>query len=92
MLYLFFNDTLLDALDYGGGPGIEGAARTLVRAAVAAGLNWKAFGHSYFGGPPVGRTNAALASGDRDRMLYGAEWFDYWNNTLCELNAHGEHI
>ena len=33
------DDTLLDALNYGGGPGVDGAARNLLRQAVGALLN-----------------------------------------------------
>jgi hypothetical protein len=85
-------DTLLDALDYGGGPGVAGAQRILIRAAVAATLNKAKFGPAFFyPGPVRADTDAALASGDRDTMLTLADAFDFWNNTLCPLDGDGNH-
>jgi uncharacterized repeat protein (TIGR01451 family) len=83
------NDTLLTALNYGGGPGQIGAAQILLRAAVAALLN--------AANPDVGypRTeieiiaavNTALASGNRSTMLALATALDADNNLGCPLNG-----
>lgn len=85
-------DTLLDALDYGGGTDLVGAQRILLRAATAAALNDAEFGPAYFyPGPVRWDTIQALKTGDRDTLLALAEVFDYWNNTLCPLDKDGNH-
>ena len=63
--------TLLDALNFGGGGGVDGAARNLMRAAVAALLDASHPGVDYPRTPVqvVSQVNSALASGDRDTML-----------------------
>ena len=81
-------DTLMDALNYGGGNGPEGAARILLRSAVSALLNQATFGEAYpddyvgYDGL-LEAINAALCSGDRDTMLMLYGDLDDWNNTCC---------
>ncbi len=79
------DDTLLEALSYKGGPGEDGAARILLRAAVASLLNAS---HTGIDGPGtvwlVGAVNDALAE-DRGSMLSRASLLDRWNNLGCPL-------
>lgn len=88
----FRDDTFLEALNYGGGGGLEGATRTLMRAGVAAWLNAAHEGLGYplrrFGDPGQlqARINAALASEDRATILALAEELDELNNLGCPLN------
>lgn len=89
MPYSSLNDlSMIDALNFNGGPGIEGAARILLRAAIAAALNADSDYVVY----PVGisqlynSVNEALAPGgdvtlaDRETMLALADQLDAWNN------------
>lgn len=82
---------LLEALDGGGGPGIEGAQKILIRAAVAALLNAQ---HDDINYPLsvdeiVDAVNEALASGDRQTILDLADQLDEYNNLGCPLDAFG---
>jgi hypothetical protein len=83
------DDTLLDALRYHGGSGLPGAARILLRAAVAAVLNAQSPDINY----PLSlvqiqtAVNNALASGDRDTMLNLASALDNDNNLGCPLGG-----
>lgn len=79
--------TLLAALDFGGGPGLEGAQRNLFKQAVAALLNAEHAGVAYALSPAqvVAEVNAALASGDRDAILALATRLDGLNNAGCPL-------
>ncbi|MCC6075301.1 hypothetical protein ACFPTX_01620 [Pseudomonas sp. GCM10022188] len=75
-------DTLLEALDYPGGGDLVGAARILLRAAVASLLNAS---HPDVDFPLteseiVSQVNAALASGDRGTILTLASQLDNANN------------
>lgn len=87
------NDTLMEALNYGGGPGDVGATKILLRATVAALLNEAKMGGSYYGTPSIqtlaDSVNAALASGRKD-ILELASILDYWNNAGCELSEGGK--
>ncbi|MDH4352903.1 MAG: hypothetical protein OEW41_02865 [Actinomycetota bacterium] len=87
--------TLEQALDGGGGPGADGAAVILARAATAAWLNAAHDGLGYpwqrlsanAGNPPlVATVNAAFASGSRSTMLALATQLDNDNNLGCPLN------
>jgi hypothetical protein len=82
------NATLLDALNFGGGSGVSGAARILLRAAAAALLNAASSGVAYplTTAQVISQVNAALASGDRDTMLTLASLLDADNNLGCPLN------
>ena len=86
-------DSLLEALKYRGGRGDLGAARILLRTAVAAMLNilhpdvryrgWD-FGIQNFEDLQTMVDNA-LDSGDRECMLVLAEELDGYNNWYCPL-------
>ncbi len=83
------NNTLLDALNYGGGSGVTGGARILLRAAVAALLN---AAHPDIDYPRttaeiIADVNAALASGSRSTMLELASELDADNNLGCPING-----
>jgi hypothetical protein len=86
------DQTFLQALKGGGGPGVEGAAKILMRAAVAAFLNaaHEGVGYPYrrFQDPFMIQqaVNQALASGDRQTMLDLAAVLDAANNLGCPLN------
>src|SRR6266498_2010492 len=78
----FENETLLDALQGGGGSGLDGKTRILLRAATAAVLN------ADNGNPPyplsvaqiISQTNAALASCDETTITNLATLLDNYNN------------
>jgi hypothetical protein len=84
-----------EALQMPGGPGTEGAARILARAAMAAWLNaahddvafpWRRPAPSEFRSPGlVKAVNDAFASGDRAAMLELASQLDADNNLGCPL-------
>lgn len=80
--------TLLQALQGGGGPGTLGAAKILLRAATAALLNAAHPGVDYTrtAADIIADVNAALASGSRDRMLALASALDGDNNLGCPLS------
>lgn len=88
--------TFQQALSFRGGPGLSGATQILMRAGVAAYLNaaHDGLGYPYRRTPTAGYTgpvlrqeiNAALASGDRARMLELARFLDEANNLGCPLN------
>ena len=89
----FASYTLLQALSFKGGAGIQGAKQTLLRAGVASLLN--ASFHEYWdhaigaGGvfpytsqQIIDMVNAALASNDRETMLELASELDAINNGI----------
>ncbi|MFL6290537.1 MAG: hypothetical protein ACJ759_06550 [Thermoanaerobaculia bacterium] len=80
--------TLLQTLDGSGGPGTEGAARILLRAAVAALLNAAHSGVDYpwTTARILADVNAALRSNNRGTMLALASELDGDNNLGCPLN------
>jgi hypothetical protein len=88
--------TLDQALQGGGGPGADGAATILARAATAAWLNaahegvgypWRRTSNGLDGRPPLVPTvNAAFATGDRATMLALATRLDNDNNLGCPLS------
>ncbi|MFL6197088.1 MAG: hypothetical protein ACJ75H_23080 [Thermoanaerobaculia bacterium] len=82
------SQTLLQALQGGGGPGTLGAAKILLRAATAALLNAAHPGVDYTreAADIIADVNAALASGSRDRMLDLASDLDGDNNLGCPLS------
>jgi hypothetical protein len=84
------NTTFLDALNFGGGPGLEGAEQILLRAAVAAWLNaaHEGLGYPLRRGELQTMVYAALATGDRDTILELATYLDDLNNSPygCPLN------
>jgi hypothetical protein len=80
--------TLLQTLQGGGGPGTLGAARILLRAAVAALLNAAHNGVDYPRTTTeiIADVNAALASNNRNTILALAGELDDDNNLGCPLN------
>jgi hypothetical protein len=94
------NLTLLEALQGGGGGGLDGAAKILARAATAAYLNaayddgaghlafpWRRTEASAWDRPALVETvDAAFASKDRATMLDLASWLDRDNNLGCPLS------
>jgi hypothetical protein len=80
--------TLLEALGFGGGSGVNGAAEILLRAAVAALLNAAHPDVAYprIASQVLSDVNAALASFDRDTMLALAAQLDADNNRGCPLH------
>jgi hypothetical protein len=75
-------ETLLDALQGGGGPGLLGAEEILLRAAVAALLNASngSIGFPFTKTAVISAVNAAIATGDRDVILALATILDSANN------------
>jgi uncharacterized repeat protein (TIGR01451 family) len=80
--------TLLEALDFGGGTDVNGAAEILLQQAVGAVLNAAHPGLSFprTVGQVVADVNSALASGNRDTILILATALDHDNNLGCPLN------
>ncbi len=79
--------SLVQALAFQGGPGAEGAAQILLRAAVSALLNSAALsGYPFSTSSVISMTNSALSSGDRSTMLSLASDFDTANNLGCPFN------
>ena len=76
------NTTLLQALNFGGGPGVKGGAKILFRAAVAALLNSAHSGIDYdlTTAGVISQVNTALASNNRATMLDLADLLDELNN------------
>lgn len=83
-------DTLEDAVNYKGGgkDKVAGAARTLLRAATAGILNASHPDVNYFFGASsvIASTNAAIASGDPETMLFVESQLDEENNRGCPLS------
>ena len=75
------NDTLEEALGYGGGSGLTGSAKILLRAAVAAILNAASPSVDYPDNAAdiISDVNSALSS-SRGTMLALAAQLDTWNN------------
>ena len=81
--------TLIEALQGGGGPGIAGKTKILLRAAVAGWLNINVYGADYpYAGSLVADVNAALASGSGSTMTALAAVIDAANND-SECNNPG---
>ena len=93
--------TFRDALNGGGGPGLDGARLILARAATAAWLNaaydapdgsamlfpWRRNGRGYDGQPPlVATVRTAITGTDRQPMLDLAAQLDAANNLGCPLS------
>jgi hypothetical protein len=82
--------TMLDALQGGGGSGLLGAEKILLRAAAAALLNASSSGVAYpfTTADIVSAVNTALATGDRGSILTLATTFDNANNGVggCPLS------
>jgi hypothetical protein len=81
------NKTLLQALNFGGGSGVDGAEQTLLRAAVASLLNAAHSGvdFSMTTAEIISQVNAALATDNRATILALAATLDAANNEGCPL-------
>lgn len=80
--------SLSEALSFGGGSGVEGAVRNLMRQAVAALLNaaHPDVPYPYTAAEVISLVDRALASNDRQTILRLAGEFDRDNNLGCPLN------
>lgn len=80
--------TLLEALNFGGGSGVDGAKRILLRAAVAALLNaaHPDVNYELTTAQVISQVSAALETNDRSTILALAEKLDGYNNAGCPLN------
>lgn len=80
--------TLLEALEFGGGPGAEGGAMILLRHAVAALLNAShpEIDYPRTEGDVIADVDAALASGNRDAMLALKDELEFDNEAGCGLD------
>lgn len=83
------NNTLLQALNYSGGSGVAGAARILLRAAVAALLNAcdPDVNYPLTVNDIIADVNEALASGNRSQILTLATTLDGYNNLGCPIGT-----
>ncbi len=86
----YAEDTLMDGMNYGGGKGVEGAARNLFRSAVAAILNGCSSDVPYpmSADAVITAVNAALATLDRGEILAVHTMLDVLNNLGCSIDAH----
>ena len=82
-----FDDTFLEALNYKGGPGVDGGKRLLLKQAVAALLNATSGQVDYpiTAATLTAQVAAALASNDREIMLSLATTLDAYNNQGCPI-------
>lgn len=82
------DDTLLEALNYPGGPGVTGATQILLRAAVASLLNASSpdIGFPVSVGQVVDTTISRIETQYRPTILTRAAYFDSINNLGCPLN------
>lgn len=80
-------NTLLQALNYGGGDNLVGSAQILLRAAVASILNaaHPDVDFTRSAASVIADVNAALATKDRDTILALATALDIDNNLGCDL-------
>ena len=82
------NVSLLDALSFPGGPGVQGGAQILLRAAVAAVLNSANpnVDYSMTTAGVISAVNTALASNIRSNMTGLGTVLDNLNNDGCPLS------
>ncbi|MGY1803782.1 hypothetical protein ACI78T_10920 [Blastococcus sp. SYSU D00922] len=80
--------TLLEALSFKGGNGVDGASRILLRAATAAVLNAANddVDYAFTSSKIIADVDAALRTGDRSVILALAATLDDANNAGCTLN------
>jgi hypothetical protein len=82
--------TLLEALSFQGGSGVNGAAHILLRAAVAGLLNSVKVNYPLSTAQVISQVNAALASCERPAILTLASTLDGLNNLGCrDSNGNG---
>lgn len=82
------NSTFLEALEFPGGPGVDGAIRIVMRQAIAALLNAT---HPDFASPStvaeiIDMVNTAIDTGDRQAILSLNGKLNEENNVGCSLN------
>jgi hypothetical protein len=93
----YAGSTLMQALRFLGGRGVDGAKQILLRAAVAALLNASHpnVGYGCLGNDPnavIAFVNTALATGNRTAILTAATFLDNCNNAQdCPLDDHEGH-
>jgi hypothetical protein len=82
------SDTLMQALNYHGGKGVDGAAHILMRAAVAALLNaaHPDVAYQWTEAQVIQKVNTELATLSRNKMLNLKDKLDDYNNYGCPLN------
>ncbi len=83
----YASNTLLEGLNFQGGPGVLGGERILLKQAIAGLLNSSA-GLDYGAGTTeiIGITHNAILSGSRDTMITRAGQFNTRNNVVCPLS------
>ena len=88
------NATLLDALNFGGGPGVLGAAKNLFRHAVAAILNaaHPEVEYAMTSNAIITGVNTALASNNASTISTLKDLLDTYNNAGGGIDAHGNPI
>ena len=88
------NVTLLQALSFGGGSGVKGAAQNLFRHAVAALLNAAHIHVDYAltSSQIVSQVNSALASNNVSTINALKDKLDKYNNAGGGIDAHGKPI
>jgi hypothetical protein len=88
------NTTLLQALNFGGGPGVKGAAQNLFRHAVAAILNAAHVHVDYAltSSQIITQVNSALASNNASTINTLKDKLDTYNNAGGGIDAHGNPI
>jgi hypothetical protein len=88
------NKTLLQALKFGGGRGVKGAAQNLCRQAVAALLNAKHpdVDYALSSSTIISRVNSALASGSRTTIERLKNELDRYNNAHGGSHWHGHRV
>ena len=88
------NTTLLQALNFGGGSGVKGAAQNLFRQAVAALLNAAHIHVDYAltTSQIVSQVNTALASNNASTIEALKNTLDKYNNAGGGIDAHGKPI
>lgn len=87
-IYDLFQDDLITALKYHGGPGLGGAARIMLRQAVAGLLNSTHSGvfywiYQYL----ISHVTSQLSTLDRGAILWGGQYLTYLNEMGCPLNG-----
>jgi hypothetical protein len=82
------DDTLLDALNYTDGTGTRGAARTLLRAAIAGLLNavHPSVNYQLTKNQVISQVNYELAYQYRPNMINLANQLESCNSLTCPLN------
>jgi len=88
------NKTLLEALQFGGGPGVKGAAQNMFRHAVAAILNasHKLVDYPITTSTIISKVNTALASNSVSQLQSVKNLLESYNQLGGGIDAHGRPI